>query len=561
MIRTFPRVLLSWRRRLGTAHKNLAQLAAGASASYSGKAAIPVEWRPWVVRGAAVLLALGVAHCFLVVNEPWVDSLQLWNFFPLKSLPAVEWEEASPRPGCIVTLDSRYSPEGVQAVEAAVARLLRELGGEAEGERVGGGGEGIGGERIRGEGLGGEGRGGEEVGRGGVGAAGGDGGQEGRSWGMGDRDWKRRRLKEGAGEWEGRWHGGWRGRRLKGGGEEGLEEGDGGLNGEVKKAEGEKGEGEDEGKAEETDEEKEEGNDEGNGEEKGENEDSKVKEERRGRGGEAMPEAWWRFYEALPKVVDAEGNEIVWKFPIWVALAVNMLYARRHGYRLVVENGSRFTPDRHPSWFKVPLLQEQLACCCEWAFFLDSDAYMSMHHHTLSIPAWIQAIKQPSYFSWLLRDNLTDTLAGQVWLPQDPALLLQPPTALQPEGPVALIPRNGDSREGFFGDADALFRKDTDYLNAGVMLWRRSPHTFKFFQQWYSVPRGDYHLYGHVWEQARLNQVAQWPQWRARVVVVPYRELTGPQGAMLRHVWGNVTQDERARVVYEALEEALGRLK
>ncbi|CAI7764429.1 unnamed protein product, partial [Closterium sp. NIES-53] len=155
------------------------------------------------------------------------------------------------------------------------------------------------------------------------------------------------------------------------------------------------------------------------------------------------------------------------------------LYARRHGYRLVAENGSKYTQDRHPSWFKVPFLQSQLACCCEWAFFLDSDAYMRMDHHRLSIPTWIQSIKQPNYFDWLLRDNLTDSLEGQVWLPQDPALLLQPATALQPEGPVALIPRNGDSKEGFFGEAEALFRKDTDYINAGVMLWRRSPATFK----------------------------------------------------------------------------------
>ncbi|CAI5531728.1 unnamed protein product [Closterium sp. Naga37s-1] len=502
-----PRVLLSWRKRLGTVHgardhkagSKLARHAADILPSHAGKAgyeappecekgaaASAVQWRPWIVRCAAGLLALVVVRFLLVANEAWVDSLELrnfspldalpavaweagrrvplglvalglstrlfqsvlcilslpeffpsphppepqawvdslelWNFFPLQSLPAVAWEEAPPRPGCIVTLDSRYSPEGVAAVEAAVARLLRELGVEAE----------------------------------------------------------------------------------------------------------------------------------------------EVKEDGGGRGREAMPEAWRRFYSGLPKVVDAEGHENMWKFPIWVALAVNMcvcaaaLYARRHGYRMVVENGSKYTPDRHPSWFKVPLLQSQLACCCEWAFFLDSDAYMRMDHHRLSIPTWIQTIKQPNYFDWLLRDNLTDTLEGQVWLPQDPALLLQPATALQPEGPVVLIPRNGDSREGFFGDAEALFRKDTDYVNAGVMLWRRSPATFKFLRQWYGEYSGDYHLYGHVWEQDRLNKVARWPHWRGRVILVPHQELTGPQGAMVRHVWGGVASEERDRVLYAALEEALG---
>ncbi|CAI5531733.1 unnamed protein product [Closterium sp. Naga37s-1] len=273
---------------------------------------------------------------------------------------------------------------------------------------------------------------------------------------------------------------------------------------------------------------------------------------------------------------------------------------------MVVENGSTYTPDRHPSWFKVPLLQSQLACCCEWAFFLDSDAYMRMHHHTLSIPAWIHTINQPNYFNWLLRDNLTDSLEGQVWLPQDPALLLQPPSALHPEGgPVALIPRNGDSRDGYYGDVGMVFRRDSDYINAGVMLWRRSPATFKVGgwsglvvqraegrvergqprvggvkpqpgvggvkpqagvggvkpQAGGTEQQGEYHLFSHVWEQHRLNQVARWPQWRRRVLMVPFRELTGPQGAMVRHLWGGVASEERDRVVYEALEEALGSLK
>ncbi|CAI7774855.1 unnamed protein product [Closterium sp. NIES-53] len=177
-----------------------------------------------------------------------------------------------------------------------------------------------------------------------------------------------------------------------------------------------------------------------------------------------------------------------------------------------------------------------------------------------STARWPRCRTAGNYFDWLLRDNLTDSLEGQVWLPQDPALLLQPATALQPEGPVALIPRNGDSKEGFFGEAEALFRKDTDYINAGVMLWRRSPATFKFLQQWYSEYSGDYHLFGHVWEQDRLNKVARWPQWRGRVIVVPHQELTGPQGAMVRHLWGGIASEERDRMVYAALEEALGSL-
>ncbi|CAI5991000.1 unnamed protein product [Closterium sp. NIES-64] len=534
-------------------------------------------------------------HIVSFVHLARLDGVELQKFSPLEGLPAVEWEEAPPRPGCILTLDSRYSPEGVAAVEAAVARLLRELGREVGGggrggeggRREGWWGEGLVGEGVRGVGLGGERTGAEEIERE-VAAAGlGDGGQ-GRRGGMGGR--VEGEVEEGEGEAaEGRRRGGQGGR---GGG--------GGLKVEVKNAEGGKGEGEsemkvegtdegkvegtdegkvegtdegkvegtDEGKVEGTDEGKVEGTDEGKVEGTDEGEGSKVKEEGGGRGGEAMPEVWQRLYSGLPKVVDAEGHENMWKFPIWVSLAVNMcvcaavgmcvraavglrkghccvrrmvvwdgstlvkpkfplvshpsvcvrLYARRHGYRMVVENGSKYTPDRHPSWFK-------------------------------------------NYFSWLLMANLTETLKGQVWIPQDPALLLQPPTALQPEGPVALIPRNGDSRGGFEGDAGTLFREETGYINAGVMLWRRSPDSFKFFREWYNVTRDNYHVHNHVWEQANLNEVARQAQWRERVIVVPYRELTGPHGAMVRHLWGGVAEETRHKVVVDALEEALGGLQ
>ena len=37
---------------------------------------------------------------------------------------------------------------------------------------------------------------------------------------------------------------------------------------------------------------------------------------------------------------------------------------------------------------------------------------------------------------------------------------------------------------------------------------------------------------------------------------MPYRELTGPQGVLLRHFWGTMAHEERNRQVAEALVEA-----
>ncbi|GJP38266.1 hypothetical protein CLOM_g13118 [Closterium sp. NIES-68] len=549
----FPRILLDWRRKLGGSSPGVhdktdlsvrgGRNALGSRDEKAGGekgAASTVESWLWVFGCVAGLLVpLAILFFSLTTNRARLDSSQLWGLSPSMRSPVVAWE----RPGCILTLDSRYNPEGVRAVEAAVARLLRDLG--AEGEGVGG----------------------EGVGREGVGAGVGDKRQEGRrgkSRGMQEIQEVRGKRGKRERDGEGRWYGGRKGRRLKGGGREGK-----GENEKVK----ERGRRRDEMSAKESKGgEKSRRGGEGR-QRKGEgrksvgdnasfSQEGEQRQARAGEGGEQkqkqMPEVWRRLYEGLPKMLDLEGNEVEGKMPIWVTLAVNMLYARRHGYRLVAESGSKYTQDRHPSWFKVPFLEEQLSCCCQWAFFLDSDAYMRMKHHRLSVHDWVQVIREPNYFSWLFEANLTDSLDGQVWVPQDPALLLQPATALQPEGPVALIPRNGDSRGGYVGGANMLFKAERDYINAGVMLWRRSPDSFKFFKEWYNVTEDEYHRYNHVWEQSNLNRVAREERWRGKVVVVPYRELTGPEGEMVRHVWGSLPKEAHERVVYEALEEALG---
>ncbi|CAI5463180.1 unnamed protein product [Closterium sp. Yama58-4] len=184
---------------------------------------------------------------------------------------------------------------------------------------------------------------------------------------------------------------------------------------------------------------------------------------------------------------------------------------------------------------------------------------MRMHHHNLSIEAWIQNIMEPNYFNWLVDSQVTDSLEGQVWVPQDPALLLQPATALQPEGPVALIPRNGDAWGGYDGAPDLLFKEKGDYINAGVLLCRRSLDTLEFLRQWYIIQKAEeIHRYKHIWEQASLNALARQKQWKGKVIIVPYSELTGPNGAMIRHVWGNLRKGTHHRVSMEALQEIMG---
>ncbi|GJP43910.1 hypothetical protein CLOM_g3312, partial [Closterium sp. NIES-68] len=89
---------------------------------------------------------------------------------------------------------------------------------------------------------------------------------------------------------------------------------------------------------------------------------------------------------------EAHGRE----FPYWLATKlINRAYARRHGYRFVEMGEEDKETDRHPSWFKVRFLQRQLACCCAWAVFMDSDAYFRMANHRLSVHSWVHRLTLP----------------------------------------------------------------------------------------------------------------------------------------------------------------------
>ncbi|CAI5990966.1 unnamed protein product [Closterium sp. NIES-64] len=86
---------------------------------------------PWLWIAACV----AVVVCWLLVTSGPAANSQLQDPSPLTWSPF-----AGERPGCILTLDSRYSPEGVLAVKAAVAQLMRNLGIEEKGDGGGHGG-------------------------------------------------------------------------------------------------------------------------------------------------------------------------------------------------------------------------------------------------------------------------------------------------------------------------------------------------------------------------------------------------------------------------------------
>ncbi|CAI5536044.1 unnamed protein product, partial [Closterium sp. Naga37s-1] len=102
--------------------------------------------------------------------------------------------------------------------------------------------------------------------------------------------------------------------------------------------------------------------------------------------------------------------------------------------------------------------------------------------------------------------------------------------------------------------ASWLFNSSMEYVNAGVTLWRRSPHCLKLLASWHEEPARQY-LWRRNWEQPRLNVLLAMPQHVADVAVVPFRELTGHSGRAIRHRWLNsiMTDETRSDLVKDAL--------
>ncbi|CAI5527917.1 unnamed protein product [Closterium sp. Naga37s-1] len=75
-------------------------------------------------------------------------------------------------------------------------------------------------------------------------------------------------------------------------------------------------------------------------------------------------------------------------------------------------------------------------------------------------------------------------------------------------------------------------------ISEGVMLLRCSALTLQFLDTWYNEEPSNRHLQEATWEQNRLNRIA--PLFAKHLVVVPYLELTGPEGRQVRHVWSMV---------------------
>ena len=91
------------------------------------------------------------------------------------------------------------------------------------------------------------------------------------------------------------------------------------------------------------------------------------------------------------------------------AFHINRLYAQRHGYQFVFHGPGDYLAaggDRHVAWKKVQHLRDQLECCCQWALWMDSDSFLVMQQHALSVEGWVSLISEGSARMTTLLGNM-----------------------------------------------------------------------------------------------------------------------------------------------------------
>ncbi len=216
------------------------------------------------------------------------------------------------------------------------------------------------------------------------------------------------------------------------------------------------------------------------------------------------------------------------------ALHINRLYAARHGYRFTYQGAGKYAPNgfRHMSWMKLQMLRDELECCCQWALFMDSDSFLVMADHEVSIEAWLTKDEIP----------VVTTLLGNMY--PMPGLDSRLRKGAEP---VAVI-------------SDNVPWTATSYFCAGNMLFTRTQLSFEILDYWFNktIRLDPSSLKRHPWEQKMLNKFVMHKYSRA-FWVVPSSEMNSFDGSSIRHLWSPYGEATRTKLSVQHLKQVLQR--
>lgn len=220
-----------------------------------------------------------------------------------------------------------------------------------------------------------------------------------------------------------------------------------------------------------------------------------------------------------------------------LSLLINKAYTVKFNYTFLISNLSQYAGkpgfDRHPAWFKIPYIMDvqRSRPDCEWILWMDSDSYIYMDGHTVTLERYLSTVSvHEASFDYLSHEAMRLRHGGCYAWNHKPHISF-------------VIGMNGIASKYQKGYPGVYLVKVPDYVCTGTFLIRNDKTGRQFMQEWWDPAEAsgkqdvNVHKHVHPWEQRVLNTYVL-PKFAQNATVYSYHDFGSPQGLGFRHLWG-----------------------
>ena len=232
------------------------------------------------------------------------------------------------------------------------------------------------------------------------------------------------------------------------------------------------------------------------------------------------------------------------------SLLINKAYSLKFGYDFVISNATQYEfhlkeyPKRHSVWLKPVFIQDVLEKRpdCEWLAYLDSDAYLWMDQHTVSLDDYFAtasindaSVGYDEYSAKKLQTN-----GYYPWKDQQAYFM------------IGLDGLNMRDRRGWPSPALSI---EQDYACAGVFFIKNCKKSKQLVDEWIHGPadmtpdiQEAYDFFATNWarEQSILDRIIL-PKHARGMYIYSFKDFVDPDGTVIRHVWSDISEERDFR--------------
>ena len=196
-----------------------------------------------------------------------------------------------------------------------------------------------------------------------------------------------------------------------------------------------------------------------------------------------------------------------------------------------VQGANTSQANRHVSWMKLHFLRVMLECCCQWALFVDSDSFLVMKDHKLSVDSWLAGDNDARVTTLLGNMHRVQGTAGRPGMRRG-----APPVAVLSDNPY----------------------QSSSYFCAGNLLFTRTLMSIDILNYWFNttVRLDAASRWQHPWEQQTLNTHVM-HRYHPAFWVVPSNQLNSFNGDHIRHLWSTYGEQTRTDMSVQYLKKIL----